>query len=177
LTQLAGYYDLKGQSDLAWAVYRDNADKFSWDIDWYDALISRSQALAAAAYEQQDEANKQEYLAAGLEAYKHVVDGVEYLKTLPPEQLQGRSFSVTPAIALNAGKIQVLSGQNDSAAVTLKLGLSEDYSDTTNRELARWYLAALKKAGAAQEQAVYDQLIAADPAEADAIDALVNTQY
>lgn len=177
LTQLAGYYDLKGQSDLALAVYRDNAYKFNWDIDWYDALISRSQALAAAAYEQKDEAKKQEYLNTGLEAYKHVVDGVEHLKTLPPEQLQGRPFSVTPAIALNTGKLQVLSGENDSAAATLKLGLSEDYSDITNREVARWYLAALKKAGAAQDQPVYDKLIAADPAETAAIDTIVNTQY
>ena len=177
LTQLASYYELKGQSDLAWAVYRDNADKFNWDIDWYDALISRSQTLATTAYEQKNEAKAQEYLTAGLEAYKHVVDGVEHLKTLPPEQLQGRPFSVTPAIALNAGKLQVLSGDHDTAAATLKLGLSEDYSDTTNREVARWYLAALKKAGAAVDQPVYDKLIAADPAEAAAIDTLVNTQY
>ncbi|KAI7262264.1 hypothetical protein KC345_g9475 [Hortaea werneckii] len=176
LTQWVNYYDLKGQSDLALAVYRDNADKFNWDIDWYDALISRSQALAATAHEQKDEAKTQEYLTTGLEAYKHVVDGVEHLKTLPPEQLQGRPFSVTPAIALNAGKLQALSGQNDTALATFKLGLSEDYSDTTNREVARWYLATLKKTGAALDQPVYDKLIAADPAEAAAIDTIVNAQ-
>ncbi|MEC0171195.1 O-antigen ligase family protein [Paenibacillus graminis] len=273
LTLLASSYDLKGQNDLAFAVYRDNADKFNWDIEWYESLISRSQALARAANAEKDEAKKQEYLTTGLDAYKHVTDGVEHLKTLPPEQLQGRPFSVTPTIALNAGKMQQMAGQNEEAAATLKLGLgdayadvvnsgtlwdtnwyssliarsydlaqqaftqqdanskttylnvglsaynqvqadlqvqslaippaialnagriqlmsgqmqaasetlklglSEDYKDATNREMARWYLAALKKAGAAQDQAVYDKLIAADPAEAAQIDSIVNTQY
>lgn len=177
LFQLAAYYDLKGQPELALAVYRDNAGKFNWDITWYESLINRSQTLAAAANEQKDEAKKQEYLTTGLDAYKHVVDGIEHLKTLPPEQLQGRPFSVTPVIALNAGKLQVMSGQNDAAAATLKLGLTDDYNDTTNREVARWYLASLKKAGAAVDQPVYDKLIAADPAEATAIETVVNTQY
>ncbi|MEK4004122.1 O-antigen ligase family protein [Paenibacillus sp. FSL H3-0333] len=177
LAQLASYYDLKGQPDMALAVYSDNAYKFNWDITWYESLINRAQTLAAAAAEQKDEAKKQEYLTAGLDAYKHVEDGVEHLKTLPPEQMQGRPFSVTPAIALNVGKLQVISGQNDVAAATLKLGLTEDYSDTTNREVARWYLAALKKAGAVVDQPIYDKLVAADPAEAAAIEAVVTTQY
>jgi hypothetical protein len=273
LKQLAGYYDLKGQSDLAFVVYHDNAYKFNWDIDWYDALISRAQVLATAASAQKDEAKKQEYISEGLEAYKHVVDGVEHLKTLPPEQLQGRPFSVTPGIALNAGKLQQLAGDNEAAAATVKLGfnesyadimnsatlwdtnwynalisrsydlaqqsfaaqdtagkalhlnigltaynqvsadlqaqaqaapatlilnagriqlmagqhqaasatlqlaLTEDYSDATNREIARWYLAALQKSGTATDQAVYDKLIAADPAEAAQIEQIVNTQF
>lgn len=270
LKQLAGYYDLKGQSDLAFAVYQDNAYKFSWDIAWYDALISRAQVLAAAAG---DDAKKQEYISKGLEAYNHVVAGVEHLKTLPPEQLQGRPFSITPGIALNAGKLQVLAGDNEAAAATLKLGfnesygdivnsptlwdtnwysalisrsyelaqqsfagqdaegktlhlniglvafnqvfgdlqaqsqtvpaplalnagriqfmagqlqaatatlqlgLTEDFNDTTNREIARWYLAALQKTGTAQDQAVYDKLVAADPAEAAQIEQLAATQF
>lgn len=177
LKQLAAYYDLKGQGDLAFAIYRDNADKFNWDIEWYDALISRSQALASAANAQNDKTKTQEYVTTGLNAYKHVTDGVEHLKTLPKEQLQGRPFSVTPSIALNAGKLQVMAGDNAAAAATLKLGLSEDYSDATNREIARWYLAALKKSNAAQDQPVYDKLIAADAAESAKIEEIVNTQY
>ncbi|WP_042195364.1 O-antigen ligase family protein [Paenibacillus camerounensis] len=176
LKQLVGIYDLRGQGDLAFTVYHDNADKFYWDIDWYDAIISRSFTLGYAAYEQKDDTKKQEYITDGIEAYKHVVDGVEHLKTLPPEQLQGRPFSVTPSIALSTGKLQLMSGDNETAAATLKAGLSEDYADTTNREIARWYLAALKRSGG-QDQAVYDLLIAADAAEAAQIDAIVAQQF
>lgn len=286
LAQLVSYYDLKDQSDLALGVYRDNADKFIWDIDWYDTLISRSFALGQQAFIQKDDAKKEEYFAAELEAYNHVLAGIEYLKTLPPEQMQGRPFSVTPTIALNVGKMQLITGQEDAAAATLKLSsnesyadlmnsetlwdmnwyaslinrsydlgqaayaqvelgdtvrianmqsgfivgllaynhvladieylktlspeeqqgqsltvapdvtlkagkmqfmseqfqksvttlqsaLSQDYTDATNREIARWYLAALKRTNN-QDQAVYDQLIAADPAEAAQIDEIAN---
>ncbi|MFC3750523.1 O-antigen ligase family protein [Paenibacillus sp. GCM10012306] len=176
LNQLIAYYNLKGQKDLALAVYQDNADKFNWDIVWYSGLISSSFELGQEAYNQKDTAKEQEYFKTGLAAYEHVVAGVEHLKTLPPEQLQGRPFSVTPEIALNVGKMQYMSGQIEVAAETLKLGLSQDYSDQKNREIARWYLAALKKNGG-QDQAVYDQLIAAEPAEVDQINEIVATQY
>lgn len=275
LAQLVSYYDLKGQSDLAYGVYRDNADKFNWDIDWYETLISRSFALGQQALNQKDEVKKQEYFDAALEAYEQVLAGVEHLKTLPPEQLQGRPFSVTPAMALNVGKIQLLSGQEDAAKTTLKLSsdasytdimnsetpwnidwysslisrsfdlgqaayaqqdnedrlenmkagfavgllaynhvladnelsktlapdvklkvgkmhymsgqlqnavsilkpaLSQDFTDANNREIARWYLAALTKTGG-EDQAIYDSLIAADPAEAAQIEAIANSQF
>lgn len=275
LTQLVTYYDLKGQSDLAYSVYRDNADKFNWDIGWYDTLISRSFALGQQALNQKDEIKKDKYFTEELEAYNHVLAGIEHLKTLPPEQLQGRPFSVTPTIALNVGKMQLLSGQEDAAKTTLKLSsdanytdimnsetpwnidwysslisrsfdlgqaayaqqdnkdrienmkagfavgllaynhvltdndpsktlapdvtlkvgkmqymsgqiqkaisilkpaLSQDFADATNREIARWYLAALTKTGG-EDQAIYDSLIAADPAEAAQIEAIANSQF
>ena len=281
LSQLAGYYDLKGKSEEAYHVYLDNADKFMWDIDWYDQLISRAAILGQQAHAQKDEARRQEYFTAALDAYQHVTDGIEHLKTLPPEQLQGREFFITSTMALNAGRVQFLSGQEDAALATLKLGfingyedlvaagtlwdadwyggvighsydlgaaalkraqeaytqgqldlgdqetvikeryfktgldayahvitdqeqlqtpgillntgkiqymsdqlpsaaatlhsgLSEDYTDAVNREMARWYLAALQKNQSAQDQAVYDKLIAADPEEAARIDEVVN---
>jgi hypothetical protein len=275
LAQLVSYYDLKGQSDLAYGVYRDNADKFNWDINWYDTLISRSFALGQQALNQKDEAKKEAYFTEELEAYNHVLTGVEHLKTLPPEQMQGRPFSVTPAIALNVGKMQLLSGQEDAAKTTLKLSsdanytdimnsetpwnidwysslisrsfdlgqaayaqqdnedrienmkagfavgllaynhvladnepsktlapdvtlkvgkmeymsgqiqkaisilkpaLRQDFADATNREIARWYLAALTRTGG-EDQSIYDLLIAADPAEAQQIEAIANSQF
>ncbi|MCL6601797.1 MAG: O-antigen ligase family protein [Paenibacillus sp.] len=176
LTQLVSYYDLKSQNDLSYAIYRDNADKFNWDIEWYEALISRSYSLGHEAYAQKNEAKEKEYFTTGLNAYTHVEAGVEHLKTLPPEQLQGRPFAITPTMALNAGKMQLMSGQGEAAAKTLKLGLSEDYTDLNNREIARWYLAALKSGGG-QDQAVYDLLIAAEPLEAKQIDEIVNQKY
>jgi tetratricopeptide (TPR) repeat protein len=119
LSQLVNYYDLKGQNEEAYHVYLDNADKFMWDISWYDQLISRAAILGLQANAQQDEAQRQEYFTVALDAYKHVTDGIEYLKTLPPKQLQGREFYITAAIALNAGKVQLMSGQAEAAQATL----------------------------------------------------------
>jgi len=148
LAQLVSYYDLKGQSDLAYGVYRDNADKFNWDISWYDSLINRSFALGQQALNQKDEAKKEEYFTEGLKAYNHVLAGVEHLKTLPPEQLQGRSFSVTPTIALNVGKMQILSGQEDAAKTTLKLNSDANYTDIMNSETPwdlNWYSSLISR--------------------------------
>lgn len=69
-----------------------------------------------------------------------------------------------------------MSGQLQNAIGTLKLGLSDDFTNATNREIARWYLAALKKSNN-EDQTVYDKLIAADPAEAAQIETIVNTQF
>lgn len=278
LTQLANYYDLKGENDAAYHVYLDNADKFMWDINWYAGLISRASLLGQQAYSKQDETAQQTYFASALSAYRHVTDGIAHLKSLPPEQLQGREFFVTPTIGLSVGRVHLLSGDKNAAAAavkegfvngyedltdsgslwttawysgviarsqelgaaalkrsqeaaaegkleikdqetlnkqryfktgldaytyatadrdaqqqgvavtpelllntgkiqymsqdmqaaeaTLKQGLSEDYSNPVNRELARWLLAVQQRMQSAQDQAVYQKLIAADPEEA-----------
>ncbi|MNC19129.1 O-Antigen ligase [compost metagenome] len=176
MQQLIVLYDLQGKSEDSYAVYRDNADKYIWDIEWYEPLITRSFDLGSAAYQQKDTAKEQQYFQTGLAAYEHVVDGVAYLKTLPLGQLQGRPFSVTPLIALSAGKMQLMTGKTAKAAATFKQGLTEDYSDATNKEVARNYLAALQKQGQ-QDQAVYDKLIQADASEKAKIDELAATQY
>ncbi len=272
-------YDLLGKSDDAYAVYRDNQDKYIWDIDWYEQLTIRASGLGVQALLEQDEANKQEYFHTSLSAYQHVVDGIGFLQTLPSGQLQGRPFSVTPLIALSTGKVkqitgdaeaaksiiqsgftgsyadlagrddlwstgwyndlivrtyelgqpsytewlnilntqgfdntelaanakanfntgtetynqvmretndqtislssaatlavgkmQILTGNVQSAVDTLKGGLSENYSDAVNREIARWYLAGLKKMNSTLDQDVYNKLIAADAQEAAMID-------
>lgn len=159
---------LSGQAEQAAATlklgFADNyADIVSsttlWDTNWYSSLIARAFELAQQSFTQQDEANKMIHLNIGLDAYNQVAS-----------DLQGQPLP--SSINLNAGKLQYMAGQVQAAAATLKLALSDDYSDA-----ARWYLAALKKAGAAQDQPVYDKLIAADPAEAAEIDTIVNTQY
>lgn len=142
LTQLASYYDLKGESDAAYHVYLDNADKFMWDINWYAGLISRAALLGQQAYSKQDEAGQQTYFASALAAYRHVTDGIAHLKSLPPEQMQGREFFATPTIGLSAGRVQFLSGDKDAAAAAVKQGFVNGYEDLTDNAslwTTAWY--------------------------------------
>lgn len=176
LGQLAVYYDLKGERAQAFAVYRDNAYKFSWDIDWYGQLINRAYSVGYEAHIQKDEARRDAAFADGLDAYRRVTEGVAHLATLPPEQLQGRPFAVTPAIALSAGRMQLISGDPAAAAETLRPVLSSDFADEANRETARWYLAALELSGSADQQ-LLDQLLAAEPTEQARIAAIVGGAY
>ncbi|MBT2291545.1 O-antigen ligase family protein [Paenibacillus albidus] len=148
LTQLVNYYDLKGDKAAALAVFVDNADKFVWDIKWYEGLITRAAALGQEAHVQKDDAKEKDYFSKGRAAYNDVIAGIAHIKTLPPEQLQGRAFSVTPTIALSAGKIQYMSGQKDEAAAILNLGLGADYPDLVNSGTpwsTEWYAALISR--------------------------------
>lgn len=174
--QLIDLYELKGETDQAYTLRKEYANNYIWDMTWYEQLISRSFDLGYQALGQGDNTKKESYFTSGLAAYQHVVDGVEHLKTLPKGQLQGQPFEVTPTMILNAGKMKYMSNDPAGAATILKNGIAEDLTDATNREIARWYLASLKKQNQ-QDQAVYDKLIAVSPSEADEIKKIAELNF
>ncbi|WP_410770712.1 O-antigen ligase family protein [Fontibacillus sp. BL9] len=174
--QLILLYQLKGETDKAYNVLKDNADRYTYDQDWYERLIVQSFEMGYQALGSQDAAKKEQYFTAGLQAFDHVVRGVEHLKNLPKGQFQGNPFAVTPAMALNAGKMQFMMNKPAEAAAIFKQGLGPDLNDPTNREIARWYLAALQKSGGT-DQAVYDQLIQLDPSEKDSITQIADLTF
>lgn len=175
-SQLATLYKSKGEYARAYDVLKDNADRYTYDQDLYERLIVDSyelgyQSLGNGAIEE-----KEKYFSAGLEAFEHVVQGVEHLKTLPEGQLQGKPFAVTTNMALHAGKMQYMMGDPAKAVTIFRQSLPQDFSDSTNREIARWYLAALQASGGS-DQAVYDALIQADPGEKASIDQIAQLKF
>lgn len=176
VNQMIRLYDLRAEYSAAYALQKEYATNYIWDMDWYETLISRSFDLGYQALGQGDTAKKESYFTSGLAAYQHVVDGVEHLKTLPEGQLQGQPFELTPTMILNAGKMKYMSNDSAGAVTIFKGGIAEDLSDATNREIARWYLAALAKDGQ-QDQAVYDKLIAVAPNEADEIKQIAELNF
>lgn len=174
--QLIKLYQSKGEYDKAYEVYRDNADRYAYDMSWYETLIVQSYELGYQKLGEQDPSEKEQYFQTGLAAYQHVVDGVEHLKTLPKGQMQGNPFEITQPMVLNAGKMQFMMNEPAKAAEIFKVGIKDDLSDSTNREIARWYLAALQKTGAT-DQAVYDRLLKVDPSEKDSIEQLANLTF
>lgn len=174
--QLIALYELKGEHEKAYEVLKDNAHRYVYDQNWYEKLIAQSFELGYQALGQGATDQKDKYFRSGLDAYQHVVNGVEHLKTLPEGQMQGGAFAVTPTMALNAGKMQYMMNQPAEAAAILKQGLGPDLNDPANREIARWYLAALQKSGGS-DQALYDQLIQLDPSEKESIDNLTTLNF
>jgi predicted negative regulator of RcsB-dependent stress response len=134
-------------------------------------LITQAYSLGDKAREQKDTAKERKYFQAGLAAYQQVLDGIAHIKTVPPEIQLTRTFEVTPSIALNAGKIEFMSGKPAEAANILKNGLKDELSDATNREVARYYVAALQQQGQ-NDEALYNKLIQADPKEKDQVEQL-----
>ncbi|KQY91999.1 polymerase [Paenibacillus sp. Root52] len=176
VTQLIQIYKVKGENDQAYALQKEYANNYIWDMEWYENLIALSYDLGYQTLGQGDPAKKESYFTSGLAAYQHVVDGAEHLKTLPEGQLQGKPFELTPTMILNAGKMKYMLNDFGGAATLLQTGIAEELSDATQREIARWYLAALVKDGH-QDQAVYDQLIAVDPNEAEEIEKLSQLNF
>ncbi|MNW35958.1 O-Antigen ligase [compost metagenome] len=162
---------MKGENEQAFSILEYNISNFKWDNDWYNMLITQAYTIGNKAREQKDTAKEQKYFQAGLAAYQQVLNGVAHIRTIPPEIELTRTFEVTPGIALSTGKIEFMSGRPAEAANILKNGLKDDLSDATNREVARYYVAALQKQGQ-NDEALYNKLIQADPKEKEQIEQL-----
>ncbi|WP_042165754.1 O-antigen ligase family protein [Paenibacillus gorillae] len=73
------------------AILDEGVSKFQWDIQFYEkAVIANIGAMTS------DAANKDKYRERVLELAAEVQSRTAQLATLPPEQMQGRSFSFTP---------------------------------------------------------------------------------
>lgn len=172
INRLITLHQLKGEQDQAFEILVNNSENFNWDIEWYERIIAQGYELGSNAQSQQDTASRDKYFNAGIAAFDKVQAGLIHLATLPEGQMAGRAFANTPGMILNTGKMHYLLNQPDQAAATLKMGLLEDLSDPTNREIARWYIASLMKQGTT-DQVVLDRLLQLDPTEKEQIDTLV----
>lgn len=169
--QLISLYSTKHQEAEIFEVYDSNKFRYPWDINWYEEYMSIAVRLASVSLS--DNTLKEKYIGAVMDSLKHIEDGIEYLKTLPEGQLQGRTFEITPKIALHVGQAYYLNGQTQQAYDIMLPRLQEDLTDPDNIVLMRWYLAAVEKLGL-KDEANYEKLIATNPNEAESIQSLVN---
>ncbi|CAM4396751.1 O-antigen ligase family protein [Saccharibacillus endophyticus] len=176
INQLASVYNLKADQKSSFMLFSEGLDRFTWDMDWYNQVITQAANLSYQSFGQGDAEGREFYAKEGLAAYDKLLAGVEHLKTLPEGQLQGREFYASPQMTINAAKLHYFLNEPDQAVSMLKGMLTEDYTNGDNLEAARWYLIALKKTGQ-EDAAVYDALIAADPASKEQIDAFSSIQF
>ncbi|MDP4096506.1 O-antigen ligase family protein [Paenibacillus sp. P96] len=169
---LMSHYQLKNGNEKAFEILQSKISNYKWDISWYSNLIQQAFTLGIQAREQGDIAKQQQYFEAGLNAYQQVLDGIAHINDLPDSIILTRQFNLTPEIALNTGKIQFMSNKFAEAVVILQPLLNEDLSNATNKEIARYYVAATQKQGQV-DHIWYDKLIQADANEKQQIDDLV----
>jgi O-antigen ligase len=176
INQLITLHQLKGQQEQAFDLLVANSENFNWDITWYEKIVSQGYELGYTALGEKDIPSRDKYFNAGIEAFDNVQAGLIHLATLPKGQMAGAAFANTPGMILNTGKMHFMLNQPEKASETLKIGLLEDLSDPTNREIARWYVAALMKQGS-NDQAVLDRLIGLDPTEKEQIEKIAEMTY
>lgn len=169
INRLIQTYELKGEYSQGFDLLVEKSEIFNWDISWHERIITNGFELGNIALSNQDLEAKDKYFNAGIAAFEKVQAGIQHLTTLPEGQMAGQPFDNTPAMIASAGKMYFLSNQPEKATETLAMGLQADLNDPTNREIARWYVAALQKQGSTDE-AVFNQLIEVDPSEKDQIE-------
>ncbi|WP_422658513.1 O-antigen ligase family protein [Paenibacillus sp. EC2-1] len=169
-------HELRNEKDKAFDLLVTNAYKFKWDIEWYESIINQAFDIGYQALGTGETAVKDKYFKRGTEAFEKVQAGIKHLATLPEGQLQGRAFENTPEMILNTGKMYFMTNQPDQAANTLKMGLQEDLSQTTNQDIAQWYLASLQKQGQS-DQALLDRLMQIDPNAKQQVQQLAELQF
>jgi tetratricopeptide (TPR) repeat protein len=169
---LAQYHNLKqfGEYNNAIVLLEEGIHKFQWDINFYDAAITehfleRNRLLESAPKEAILHQNRV------MELYNEILRRMELLKTLPPEQLQGRDFSPTPYIRAAVGAIYFDTKDYQAALAILESLKESDISDAYIRLGIRYYVASLSKIGQNDEN-LRKLLIETDPNERMALDNL-----
>ena len=175
IMQLIEAYKMKGMDDNIYSVYSQNANKFPWDMNWYDEYMDFTLREGYKSISANPE-KKDGYLNEVISAFEHVKARVAHLKTLPEGQKQGKPFFVTSRMAMNAGRAYFMKGEPGQAAEAMKPYLQDDLTDPNNKDLARWYVAATIQQGQI-DQAWYDKLIALNPDEKNQIDQIAELKF
>lgn len=183
LLQLIKLYNIKGLDEQVYTVYSQNASNFPWDMKWYGEYMDKALREGYKAISTAPD-KKNGYLNEVITAFEHVKAGVEHLKTLPKGQLQGNPFYVTSSMAMNAGRAYLMKGDPAKAAEMMKPYLQEDLTDSnnpentpeSNRELARWYVAATIQQGQV-DQNWYDKLVALGSDQKEQIDQIAELRF
>lgn len=181
--RLISLYSSKQLEEEIYEIYLNNLHRYPWDIEWYEESMSISARLMSTSIN--DLKLKKNYYSTIMDLLKQIETGVEYLKTLPEGQLQGRTFEVTPKVALHVGQAYYLNGQTKEASDFMKPYLQEELVvinpnnpndvDKTNLELLRWYLASCQKLGI-EDKENYTKIIRHDPNEDEMIKSIVMTE-
>jgi O-antigen ligase len=171
---LAQYRNLKslGEYKEAIAVLEEGIVKFQWDIKFYEAVIMEY-AVAGRQNMKADPQLSDRYWSRAFELYNNVLKRMDQLKNLPPEQMQGRMFDVTPFMRQALGQIYYDKKEFQQAITLLDPLQQMDFSDPNVRSGIRYYLASQNAIGQHNET-LYSRLIEADPQEKIGFEKLIN---
>ncbi|MEI7028254.1 O-antigen ligase family protein [Paenibacillus sp. y28] len=147
-----------------------------WEINLYDRLIALNYQLGEQARAAgNSEANKR-YWDKAEDIYAQVLDRQSQLEKLPTGQAQGRAFNVSANMASALGQMRFIRGDYANAEEVLAVGVRDTSDENLNRTATRWLLAAQQKQNKL-DQALFDQLIAKDPAEKQNVEAIVSGNF
>ncbi len=166
-------YMVSNQTDKANEFAELMLQKFVWDNNFYANLITNYATLGFSKYNEGafEEANS--YWDKAIQVHEKMLSQQELI----PEKLPHykRAFVFDSNVGLTLGKVYYLKKDYSSAEQILRQGLSkipDDMNNPLNRELTRFYLAALGKQGK-ENPRMFERLVAQDPSEKEQIEGLL----
>ncbi|GFN32801.1 O-antigen ligase family protein [Paenibacillus xylaniclasticus] len=182
LSSKIDYAKMIGQEDAVLALYEERINKFKWSIEVYGDAMDEYASSGWNIHREQPEVRDQRWTRVD-ELYEVVLDRIEELKKLPPEQLQGRAFEITPAIRYAMGLVAYGRGDYAGAIEWTSPVATGDLSSLSNPnvedavkqsilDVIRTYLAALNATGQINED-LRSILISFDPEEEQRLNELI----
>jgi len=126
----------------------DAISNYPWEIAMYEQLATVHYLAGVYAIEQQaDTTTGKASWEASFSVLERVQSKAKALESLPEAQSQGRSFGLTPKLALPLGQIKFNLGDYPAAETYLQTSLDTTFDDAGDVDAALFYLAVLDKQG------------------------------
>ncbi|MFC5531038.1 O-antigen ligase family protein [Cohnella yongneupensis] len=145
---------------------------YPYELSYYEQSIIDRYNLWKEAYDRSDRASMESESKKIADIYGQVQEQVKKLQELPKAIIINRAYMVTPNMRLNVGKLAFYEEKYEVAASELKQGLMEQLTGAVDQEIARYYLASIRKLGQ-DDDALYQKLVAANSNEASQLQALL----
>ncbi|MCS7462098.1 O-antigen ligase family protein [Paenibacillus doosanensis] len=163
--------------DQALTIADEALGRFPWDQTMYErAMGLRFQLSEKERLEHHDQAAAKRHRTLGTELFRQFLLKRKQLDDMPKTINLGKSFEVTPAMAISTGQMLYIEGQYTEAAAALKLGMDGRLEEPIQQAIARWYLAALARAGKA-DQELLGKLIEQNKEEQNLLEQLIHAQF
>jgi tetratricopeptide (TPR) repeat protein len=101
----------KGLFEESLVVLDEGVTKFPWDINLYEAAVISYVKANQVAFSEQNGDKAKQYAQRVTDLSNEINRRIGQLATLPPEQQQGRSFAITPAIEQAIAQIELVAAQ------------------------------------------------------------------
>ncbi|MDF2660728.1 MAG: O-antigen ligase protein [Paenibacillus sp.] len=170
------HYMLKNRLEDALELIQAGLRDHPWVIAMYEKAASLHIQLGDQARQAGQKDVMNGHWSAVLELHQDILARMKKLETLPEGQNPGDPFYVTPTLGLQFGQLHFVRGEVEQAVAFLMGTTDEKLHESIYKPGTRWYLAALKKTGKA-DQALYDRFTARYPEEKQEIENLVETVW
>jgi len=119
--------------------------KMPWEIDYYQRLAATHLRIAVAELSEGNNAEAKEQLEIIFDLVKQIEDKQQQLALLPQEQLIGRDFSVTTALARSLGQAHFILGNYELAEQYLRQAYTGQFTEQEDITSALYYAAVLAR--------------------------------